>query len=201
MLAVQEYKRLGGRYIGRRSPENSLKKWEREDWGYITEPRRGSRGPPRGRYLPAAVRAALTPAEARRENRLKGARRGEWVPYSESVREKFSRLTRVRGRGESKLMTEQEYAEYRDLIREIDKDFEFAARMPPDDGAQSVYGFVANRAFVPFITVVMQLDRIDPQAPLAVRARAMSDRLKGLSEIQVVRPKKAPAARKTHSRS
>lgn len=90
MLAVQEYKRRGGRYVGRRSPANSLKKWEREDWGYISAPRAGA---PRGRYLPAAVRAALTPAEKRRENRLKGERQGEWVPYSESVRAKFSRIT------------------------------------------------------------------------------------------------------------
>ena len=84
MLAVQEYKRLGGRYAGPRSLANSLKKWAREDWGYVD-------GNPAGRYLPAAVRAALTPAEKRRELALKRGRAGEWVPYSTSVNEKMRR--------------------------------------------------------------------------------------------------------------
>lgn len=82
MLAVVEYKARGGGYVGRRSPANSLKKWEREAWGYVD----GDRD---GRYLPAAVRAALTPAERRRENARKRGKKGEWVPYSESVAAKM----------------------------------------------------------------------------------------------------------------
>ena len=84
MLAVQEYKRRGGRYVGPRAANNSLKKWEREQWGYID-------GDATGRYLPAAVRAALTAAEKRREKRLKRGRPGEWVPYSASVNAKMRR--------------------------------------------------------------------------------------------------------------
>jgi hypothetical protein len=84
MLAVQEYKQRGGRYVGPRSPANSLKKWEREGWGYID-------GDPAGRYLPAAVRAALTPAEKQREKALKRGRVGKIVPYSASVNAKMQR--------------------------------------------------------------------------------------------------------------
>lgn len=82
MLAVQEYKRLGGRYLGARARNNSLKKWEREDWGYVD-------GDPSGRYLPAAVRAALSPAEKRKEKALKKGHPGEWIPYSPSVNAKM----------------------------------------------------------------------------------------------------------------
>ena len=84
MLAVQEYKRRGGRYVGPRAANNSLKKWEREQWGYID-------GDATGRYLPAAVRAALTATEKRREKRLKRGHPGEWVPYSASVNAKMRR--------------------------------------------------------------------------------------------------------------
>jgi hypothetical protein len=84
MLAVQEYKRRGGGYVGRRAANNSLKKWEREKWGYID-------GDATGRYLPAAVRAALTAEEKHREKRLKRGRPGEWVPYSASVNAKMRR--------------------------------------------------------------------------------------------------------------
>jgi hypothetical protein len=84
MLAVQEYKMRGGTYIGPPSRDNSLKKWAREDWGYID-------GDPAGRYLPAAVRSALTSAEKQREKRLKRGRAGEWVPYSASVNAKMLR--------------------------------------------------------------------------------------------------------------
>jgi hypothetical protein len=82
MLAVQDYKRQGGGYVGKKSPTNSLKKWEREDWGYVD-------GDRTGRYLPAKVRAMLTPAEKKRENALKRGKPGVWVPYSDSVNEKM----------------------------------------------------------------------------------------------------------------
>jgi len=55
MLAVNEYKRRGGGYVGKRDPYNSLKKWQKEDWGYAD---------PGGRYLPKAVRVSLTPRSA-----------------------------------------------------------------------------------------------------------------------------------------
>jgi hypothetical protein len=84
MLAVQEYKRRGGGYVGRRDKNNSLKKWEREQWGYID-------GDPSGRYLPAAVRKKLTTREKQREKRLKRGRVGTVVPYSASVNAKMRR--------------------------------------------------------------------------------------------------------------
>jgi hypothetical protein len=79
MLAVNEYKRRGGTYIGKRTG-NSLRKWQKEDWGYVS---------PGGRYLPKKVRDELTPAERRRENALKKGKKGQWVPYSTSVNEKM----------------------------------------------------------------------------------------------------------------
>jgi hypothetical protein len=78
MLAVQEYKALGGGYVGPRSKANSLKKWENEQWGYVNND-------PTGRYLPAKVRNRLTPSEAKAENARKRGKKGQWVPYSPSV--------------------------------------------------------------------------------------------------------------------
>lgn len=43
-------------------------------------------------------------------------------------------------------MTEVEYAEYKDLIQKVDAHFEFAGRIPPDTGAGSIRGGVANLA-------------------------------------------------------
>jgi hypothetical protein len=85
-LAVAEYKKSGGGYIGRKSSSNSLVKWTKQDWGYI----KGRSG----RYLPRKVRENLTPREKARENRLKGSRRGVRVPYSRSVRAKVRKYTR-----------------------------------------------------------------------------------------------------------
>lgn len=81
-LAVQEYKRRGGKYIGPKSRSNSMRKWTKEDWGYIT-PRSK-----KGRYLPKKVRQHLTSKEKRTENRLKGSKKGKWISYSSSVRKK-----------------------------------------------------------------------------------------------------------------
>ena len=85
-LAVAEYKRLGGGYKGKKSPSNSLTKWSREKWDYVSPVGRKTKT---GRYLPEKVRRMLSPSEKKRENRLKGSRRGKWVSYSPSVVKKM----------------------------------------------------------------------------------------------------------------
>ena len=85
-LLVKAYKRSGGKFKGRKSRSNSLTKWSREKWDYISPRSRKSK---RGRYLPEKVRRSLTPAEKRRENRRKGSKRGKWISYSRSVTKKM----------------------------------------------------------------------------------------------------------------
>ena len=87
-LAVQEYKRKGGKYKTRRkSSKNSLVKWTKEDWGYINN-KKGNR------YLPRSVRKRLTSREKRTENRKKrrATKRGKQrASYSKSVLRKFNK--------------------------------------------------------------------------------------------------------------
>jgi hypothetical protein len=85
-LAVAEYKRSGGKYKGKKSKCNSLSKWSREKWDYISPKSRKSK---RGRYLPEKVRKSLTTSEKRKENKRKGSKRGKWVKYSPSVTKKM----------------------------------------------------------------------------------------------------------------
>lgn len=104
-LAVAMYKKKGGGYYGKKSPSNSLRRWTREDWGYISDTKKGKKSVRKskkksvrkskksvrkGRYLPKKVRERLSESEKKRENRLKGTKRGKWIPYSESVRKKMS---------------------------------------------------------------------------------------------------------------
>jgi hypothetical protein len=92
-LSVALYKKRGGGYKGKKSPSNSLVRWTKEDWGYIDDNKKSRKSRKRsGRYLPKKVRDQLTPSEKRIENKRKGTRRGEWVPYSKSVAKKVSRL-------------------------------------------------------------------------------------------------------------
>jgi hypothetical protein len=85
-LSVAEYKAKGGGYKGKKSPRNSLVKWSREKWDYISPSGRKSKT---GRYLPEKVRKMLSPSEKKKENKLKGSRRGKWVSYSPSVLNKM----------------------------------------------------------------------------------------------------------------
>ena len=80
MLAVAEYKKRGGGYVGDRDPNNSLTKWSKQDWEYVAMG---------GRYLPKKVRDMLSPAEKRRENSLKRGMKGVRVPYTASVNAKM----------------------------------------------------------------------------------------------------------------
>lgn len=84
-LAVKEYKSLGGRYdetVPR--AKTSLHKWTQEKWDYA-----GKAGD--SRYLPEAVRERLTKAERAAENRRKRGKKGQYIPYTRSVRKKLKR--------------------------------------------------------------------------------------------------------------
>jgi hypothetical protein len=67
-LAVQEYKKRGGGYAGRKDPHNHLVEWGKEEWGTKS-------GKPSGetheRYLPKAAREALTDEEYKRTTAAK----------------------------------------------------------------------------------------------------------------------------------
>jgi len=84
MLAVNEYKALGGGYVGDKDPDNSLTKWQDEEWDYADAEEQG-------RYLPKVVRDQLTPEERERENSLKRGNKGTNIPYSKSVNDKMSK--------------------------------------------------------------------------------------------------------------
>lgn len=59
-LAVQEYKKAGGGYEGRKAADNSLVRWTKEEWGTKSGRDSGETGE---RYLPKAAREALTDEE------------------------------------------------------------------------------------------------------------------------------------------
>ncbi|HYF56495.1 MAG TPA: DUF5872 domain-containing protein [Salinarimonas sp.] len=69
-MAVQEYKRRGGGYKGRKSEDNHLKQWEREDWGTKSGKPSGETGE---RYLPKKARETLSDAEYKRTTAKKRA--------------------------------------------------------------------------------------------------------------------------------
>lgn len=69
-LAVADYKKRGGGYIGERDEDNHLARWTREDWG--TRSGKDSAGSGE-RYLPREARDALTDEEYRRTSAKKRA--------------------------------------------------------------------------------------------------------------------------------
>jgi hypothetical protein len=62
-LAVQEYKKRGGGYHGRKSADNSLNQWTDEDWGTKSGRDKRETGE---RYLPKKVRKALSEDDYRK---------------------------------------------------------------------------------------------------------------------------------------
>ena len=96
-LAVQRYKKAGGGYRGKKSASNSLTKWTKQKWGYVTKGDSKKPRKKRGRYLPESVRKSLTPSQKAYENRKKrtaSAKGKQRASYSKKVRKKVSRRTR-----------------------------------------------------------------------------------------------------------
>lgn len=70
-LAVQEYKKAGGGYIGDKPDrDNSLKQWGEEEWGTKSGAKSGDTGE---RYLPKEAREALSEQEYERSTKKKRA--------------------------------------------------------------------------------------------------------------------------------
>jgi hypothetical protein len=89
-LAVQEYKRRGGGYEGRKRADNHLHQWSEEDWAANSGARSRDSGE---RYLPREARANLSSEDYRRtsDKKREDTRHGR----------QFSRQPADRKKGES----------------------------------------------------------------------------------------------------
>lgn len=77
-------KDAGGKYIGAKRADNDLKKWTKEDWGYVGEEKHS-------RYLPKKAREHLTRGEKSATSRAKnkGTSSGkQWVKQPKSIAKK-----------------------------------------------------------------------------------------------------------------
>ncbi len=98
-LAVSEYKKEGGGYEGRKTADNHLVQWEREEWGTKSGRKSVDTGE---RYLPKTARESLTDEEYRRTTAKKRAdtRRGQ--QHSAQPRAIAAKAAAARRSGETK---------------------------------------------------------------------------------------------------
>lgn len=75
-MAVQEYKKRGGGYEGRKTDDNHLRQWQEEEWGTKSGKKSKDTGE---RYLPKKAREKLSDEEYKRTTAKKRAdtRKGE----------------------------------------------------------------------------------------------------------------------------
>lgn len=74
--------------------QKSLKKWTKQDWGYVSKKDEKKPKSKRGRYLPKSVRESLTPAQKAAENRKKKkatAKGKQNAPYGKKLAKKVRR--------------------------------------------------------------------------------------------------------------
>jgi hypothetical protein len=69
-MAVQEYKKRGGGYEGRKTEDNHLRQWQEEEWGTKSGKKSKDTGE---RYLPKAARGKLSDEEYKRTTAKKRA--------------------------------------------------------------------------------------------------------------------------------
>lgn len=93
-LAVAEYKKAGGGYKGRKTKDNGLVKWTKQDWGYVTSGDEKKPRAKRGRYLPKKVRESLSKTEKAATNRRKRAatkRGAKKAKYTKAIAKKVKK--------------------------------------------------------------------------------------------------------------
>ena len=96
--AVRLYEERGGGFKGRKTEDNHLLRWEREEW----DTKSGCKSLETGeRYLPKAAREALTPEEYRRTTAKKRADLKAGRQVSRQPRTISEKTTRYRDAGQS----------------------------------------------------------------------------------------------------
>lgn len=83
-LAVQEYKKAGGEFVGEKADDNSLQQWTEEDWG--TKSARKS-GDTHERYLPKAARNNLSDKDYARTTAQKRADHAKGRQFSQQPKD------------------------------------------------------------------------------------------------------------------
>jgi hypothetical protein len=72
-IATARYKKAGGGYRGKKSSKNSLTKWSKQKWDYVSKGDAKKPRKKRGRYLPESVRKSLSASQKAATNRRKRA--------------------------------------------------------------------------------------------------------------------------------
>jgi len=90
-LAVQEYKKSGGGYVGPKSSDNSLSKWTEQKWTTSD----GSPSQGKKRYLPEKAWSSLSSGEKAATNRAKAdgnAKGKQFVAQPKTVAKKVAKF-------------------------------------------------------------------------------------------------------------
>jgi len=93
-IATKRYKKKGGGYKGAKSSSNSLSKWSKQKWDYVSKGDEKKPRAKRGRYLPESVRKSLSSSERSATNRKKrqaSAKGKQKAKYSKTVAKKVRR--------------------------------------------------------------------------------------------------------------
>lgn len=131
-IAVTEYKQQGGGYKGRKSADNHLVQWEREEWGTKSGGKSGETGE---RYLPKTARDHLSDAEyektteKKREDTRKGKQFSRQPPEiaEKTARDRDTGRTHSVGKGPSKAALMRE-AQKRNIAGRSKMSYEALAR-------------------------------------------------------------------------
>ena len=92
-LAVSEYKKRGGGYVGKQSKDNHLKQWTDEEW----DTKSGEKSKDTGeRYLPKKARESLSDAEYKRTTAKKRADTKKGKQHSAQPKDVAEKAARAR---------------------------------------------------------------------------------------------------------
>lgn len=113
-MAVQEYKREGGGYVGKKpDADNHLKQWQDEDWGTKSGKPSGETGE---RYLPKKAREHLSDEEYKRTTAKKRADTKKGRQHSAQPKDVARKTAKYRdGGGEPTRADLYEQAKRRDI--------------------------------------------------------------------------------------
>ena len=93
-IATKRYKKKGGGYKGAKSSSNSLSKWSKQKWDYVSKGDEKKPRAKRGRYLPESVRKSLSASQKAATNKRKRAASAKGKPrakYTKRIAKKVRR--------------------------------------------------------------------------------------------------------------